>query len=1004
MHRLLRALALVLCCLVALGASVGVAAERRVALVIGNAAYKNPALDIANARNDAEDTAAALRALGFEVLLQTDVDLAAASKAIQQFARMSVGADAALFYFAGHAVQYQGHNYLLPIDAEVRDDISLPFETIGVENVRAVLRSAGVKIMVLDACRTNPVSDRLTRLASASGLSGAGERGLGERARGLDRTDRSEGLIVAFATAPGAVALDGQDRNSPYTNAFLRRLNEPGLEIEMMFRRIAADVAAATRGRQHPETYVSLVAEYYLNQNDKIAWDRIRGTENPSDLHDFIERFPSSFYAIEARYRLQALERAIAEAKQRARREAEISEREREVAAREAAARLEAEQACKADRAALAATGPRDADRLRRLALEACAEVKAAAQKRLGDLETAVAAEAEACRRDAAALAAIAAGDLGGLKSLLQTASCPEVKTAIAAKAAAIEADLAREAETCRRENGDILGFIKGGDAAGLSALAQRAHCAATAGGIAEGIRAIAAAAQAACDRDEAALKSIGSRDLGALRGFLANAACEGVKIAARARLTELEALLARETALCQSEDSELKGLVEKGDSAQLEALRGRAQCPATAAAAEKGLRKIAAAADAACAQADAALNGIGPRDADALRGLIDKAPCAAVRAAAVRRLDALVAALAREAEACRRDDARWAELAKSADRAGVEAFRKRVECDGVRTAVDRRLAEIAELCRRDEGALAAIGARDADGLRGLLGQAQCAEVKAVAGARLATLEESLEKEAELCRRDEALWRDFASPGDRAAIAALRQRAACPGVIAAIDKALAELKAACGREQAAFAALGANEGAAAKALLASAVCEDVRTAARLRIARIEADAARQAEACGREEAEFAALKARGADGRGPLIDLKRRMTCARLRPDLEAALEQLPAPPAAAPAAPSRNDVLRRPKKETIARLPPRDVAPAEEPRPKAVEPRPAREKAARPPPAEKPARPAPAEKPIRHARPAQPERQRPAAQPPAQASARAAPARPASVPLGVGY
>ncbi len=421
MPRLRRVLALLFCGLLALAATAAAcaASERRVALVIGNSSYKSPGLDIPNARNDAQDTAAALKALGFDVLLETDVDLAGASKAIQQFARMSIGADATLFYFAGHAVQYQGQNYLLPVDAEVRDEISLPFETIAVDNIRSALdRSNGIKIMVLDACRTNPVSERLARLASATASIDSGER-----TRGLQRIDKSDGLIVAYSTSPGDVALDGEDRNSPFTKAFLRRLNEPGLEIETMFRRIAADVSAATGGRQRPETYVSLVSEYYLNQDDSIAWDKIKGTDDPAVLNDFMERFPSSFYAIAARYRLEALQRALAAAKAQALREAEIARREKELAAQEEAQRLKAQQACESDGAALAAVGPRDADALRRLAAAACDDVKAAARKRLSDLEATLTAEAEAakaaCGRDAATLQSIASQDAAALRGFI---------------------------------------------------------------------------------------------------------------------------------------------------------------------------------------------------------------------------------------------------------------------------------------------------------------------------------------------------------------------------------------------------------------------------------------------------------------------------------------------------------------------------------------------------------------------------------------------------------
>jgi hypothetical protein len=735
MTRPFRFLVLLLCGLLSLAATAaGVAAsERRVALVIGNSAYKSPGLDIPNARNDAQDTASALKALGFDVLLATDVDLAGASKAIQQFARMSIGADATLFYFAGHAVQYQGQNYLLPVDAEVRDEISLPFETIAVDNIRSALdRSNGVKIMVLDACRTNPVSERLARLASAApSFSSAFDAG--ERTRGLQRIDKSDGLVVAFSTSPGDVALDGQDRNSPFTRAFLRRLNEPGLEIETMFRRIAADVSAATGGRQRPETYVSLLSEYYLNQDDSLAWDKIKGTDDPDVLNDFVEHYPSSYYAIAARYRLEALQRAIEAARAQALREADIARREQELAA-------------------------------------------------------------------------------------------------------------------------------------------QRAQ---------------AEAAKAACERDAATLQAIAPGDAPALRGFLANEPCDSAKAAASARLSDLEARIAADAALCQSEDNDLKGLVAKGDAAGIAALRANAHCPATNAAAEQSLRAIAAAADAACGAANSTLNETGARDVAALRALIDKAPCAVVASAASQRL--------------------------------VEA------------------------------------------------------------------EAAIAQEAETCRRDQAEWKDLAGSTDRAAIAAFRQRAGCADVIAAIDKAEADFKTACASEQGALAAIGPHDADAARAFLANAVCEDAKTAARAKIAAIEAAAARLEEACVREDAELAGLKAQGAGARGKLLDLKGRLTCGRLRPDVEAALEQtapLPARTLAAPPQTPAARLLRRPKANNLARP---GTPPA---------PQPAPQRAASP----KPARPAAVAAPARVARPAQTDRP-----PPAQSTAQSAPNRPAS-PLGVGF
>jgi uncharacterized caspase-like protein len=116
-------------------------------------------------------------------------------------------------------------------------------------------------------------------------------------------------MVVAYATAPDDVAQDGAGRNSPFTAALLKRLQEPGLEIEMMFRRVAYDVNLQTGGRQRPETTISLLSEYYLNQSDRIVWDRIKDRDDLEALREFIRKYPSSPLAIFARNRLDLLER-----------------------------------------------------------------------------------------------------------------------------------------------------------------------------------------------------------------------------------------------------------------------------------------------------------------------------------------------------------------------------------------------------------------------------------------------------------------------------------------------------------------------------------------------------------------------------------------------------------------------------------------------------------------------------------------------------------------------
>jgi Caspase domain len=278
-------------------------AERRVAFIVGNSQYKNSNLILFNPKNDAEDVAASLRTLGFEVILKINTGKRDFDLAMAEFARLATYADTALFYYAGHALQHQGQNYLMPTDAELEDEVSLRYQMISLDDVRIGLeRAGGVKIMILDACRNNPMVDRLTR-----GRTGV-TRSV-EAIRGLARIDGAHGEVVAYATAANQVAADGNGRNSPFTAALLKRLGEAGLEIGTMFRRIAADVNEQTKGQQRPELLISLINEYYLNQNDRPVWERIKDTADPAAFRDFIGRFPSSPRSSDARYRLQMLER-----------------------------------------------------------------------------------------------------------------------------------------------------------------------------------------------------------------------------------------------------------------------------------------------------------------------------------------------------------------------------------------------------------------------------------------------------------------------------------------------------------------------------------------------------------------------------------------------------------------------------------------------------------------------------------------------------------------------
>ncbi len=238
----------------------------------------------------------------------------------------------------------------MPIDAELEDEISVRYQMVDLEEVRGALDQAnGVKIIILDACRNNPLANRLKQTIAASRSVAA--------TRGLARIDKTEGMVVAYATAPDDVAKDGEGRNSPFTAALLKRLQEPGLEIGMMFRRVAWDVNVQTGGRQRPETYISLLSDYYLNQSDSIAWDRIKDQDDVTALRDFVSKYPSSPRANFARSRLEALERFAKEREDLSRRAREDEQRkaaeaEAQRLAREAAARRETEERLRAEQLA----------------------------------------------------------------------------------------------------------------------------------------------------------------------------------------------------------------------------------------------------------------------------------------------------------------------------------------------------------------------------------------------------------------------------------------------------------------------------------------------------------------------------------------------------------------------------------------------------------------------------------------------------------------------------
>jgi S1-C subfamily serine protease len=299
-------------------------ADKRVALVIGNGAYAH-ATHLPNPRHDAEDVAAALQRTGFETILGVDLDKAGMDDAAIRFARAARTADVAVFYYSGHAMQFAGVNYLMPIDAKLSDEADLR-RMARVDEILADLQQAkNLRILVLDSCRDNPLADELKR---SIGLIRSANI-----ARGLAKMESPDGTIISYSTQAGRTAVDGDGRNSPYTTAFLKHI-EAKDNITNVFHHISAEVYQTTSGTQVPELSLSFFGEFYLNGKlqtevgstsapaalplasppaaDPVAqaWTAAKDTTSQTVLEDFIRRFSDSFYATLARARLEELKKS----------------------------------------------------------------------------------------------------------------------------------------------------------------------------------------------------------------------------------------------------------------------------------------------------------------------------------------------------------------------------------------------------------------------------------------------------------------------------------------------------------------------------------------------------------------------------------------------------------------------------------------------------------------------------------------------------------------------
>ena len=248
--------------ILALASSVAAQAPReepRLALLIGNSAYRESPLR--NPVNDVRAMAQRLKELGFTVLAHENATKRTMEAAIVEFGRRLAEGGVGAFYYAGHGLQVRGRNYLVPVDADIEDEASTRVAAVDVELLLEQMAEAKnrVNIVILDACRNNPFERRM-RGAS----------------RGLAAVDAARGTLVAYATAPGSVAADGDGKNGLYTEELLEALREPGLKIEEVFKRVRINVARRSKGAQTPWESSSLTGDLVVNVTVNVTTAAVR--------------------------------------------------------------------------------------------------------------------------------------------------------------------------------------------------------------------------------------------------------------------------------------------------------------------------------------------------------------------------------------------------------------------------------------------------------------------------------------------------------------------------------------------------------------------------------------------------------------------------------------------------------------------------------------------------------------------------------------------------------
>ena len=285
--------------------------ERRTALVIGNGDYEliSP---LRNPVNDARAMARVLRDLGFEVIARENLTQKEMKQAIRDFGRALGQGGVGLFYYAGHGMEVGGENFMIPLNAPIQFEDDVDVEAVSVNLLLAKLGSAAnrLNIVILDACRNNPYA-----------------RSFGSSASGLAFMDAPTGTLIAYAAAPGRLAMDGEGVNGLYTGELLNALPLPGLKIEDVFKRVRVAVQEKSGTQQVPWESSSLTGDFYFrppaleaatetseaaaddrNADDRLFWESIKCSTDPEMLEAYLDQYPKGAFATLARIWLKKLE------------------------------------------------------------------------------------------------------------------------------------------------------------------------------------------------------------------------------------------------------------------------------------------------------------------------------------------------------------------------------------------------------------------------------------------------------------------------------------------------------------------------------------------------------------------------------------------------------------------------------------------------------------------------------------------------------------------------